>query len=373
MKGPTIRRIPLPGRLLLSAFVAGTLALPGALPDATPQADARPGRGGLIVFSSSRVTRDNPEGDSEIFTMLPNGRGVKQLTRNDAADVRPAWSPDGQQIAFASNRDGVADEDGDLTLELYVMRANGSGQARITENADFEDSPDWSPDGQQIVFESDRDEDASLGSSSLYVMRADGALPTRITTAPAGSYDSDPAWSPDGEWIAFRRNEPRETPELADFSDEIYVVQPNGAGLSNLTNDSAHDEAPAWSPDGERIAFFSSRDDAENGDLFVMDADGANVTRLTNHPEFEYNPSWSPDGGRITFDRYDATGENSNLFVMRADGADVRQITDDPADEGNPDWGKKKGQRDHKGKRDKAGGKHHGKKSHGGSQRGRHH
>ena len=96
-----------------------------------------------------------------------------------------------------------------------------------------------------------------------------------------------------------------------------------GTGVTRLTVNDASDAVPAWSPDGTKIAFASSRDDPENldHDLFVMDADGGNVTKVAGGPRTEQNPSWSPNGRRIAFDRADL------IFTVRSDGTDLKKLT----------------------------------------------
>lgn len=127
--------------------------------------------GERIAFSSRR------DGDFEIYVMNADGTGLARLTDNDAADKHPAWSPDGQRIAFDSNRDG--------TWEIYVMNADGDGLARLTYD-DADDGsfwalrPVWSPDGKRIAFHSKRD-----GNWEIYVMSA-GGEPVRASTRPAG-------------------------------------------------------------------------------------------------------------------------------------------------------------------------------------------
>ena len=173
----------------------------------------------------------------------------------------------------------------------------------------------------KIAFESSRN-----SNQDIYVMDADGSNSTRLTNHPAS--DVNPAWSPDGTKIAF-------VSSRAGFgNDEIYVMNADGSNPIRLTNEDAGDYEPAWSPDGTRIAFGSSRDG--NDEIYVMDANGSNQTRLTNHPASDYGPAWSPDGTKIAF-ASDRDG-NFEIYVMDADGANQSNRTNNPADDADPTW-----------------------------------
>ena len=141
-----------------------------------------------------------------IYVMDANGKNLVRLTQGPASDRLPAWSPDGTQIAFVSNR-----KDG---LGLYVMDADGSNLINLTQNPDGGDwSPDWAPDGSQIVFQSRRD-----GNDEIYVMDADGSNLINLTQHV--DFDWHPSWSPDGTKIAFASNR--------DGDFEIYVMNTDG-------------------------------------------------------------------------------------------------------------------------------------------------
>ena len=136
-----------------------------------------------------------------------------------------------------------------------------------------------------------------------------------------------PAWSPDGTKVAFTA--------FRHGLGEIYVMNVDGRSQRRLTRNAAHDDHAAWSPDGRRIAFVSMR--AGNAEIYVMNADGTGQTRLTRDPRSDYLPAWSPDGTRIAW-RSDREG-NAEIYVMNADGTEVRRVTNEPRADTAPDWG----------------------------------
>jgi TolB protein len=162
-------------------------------------------------------------------------------------------------------------------------------------------------------------------------MNDDGTSQVRLTTS-AGADDA-PSWSPDGQRIAFR--------SFRDVNSELYVVNRDGTGLSRLTSNSATDIQPAWSSTG-KIAFVSDRDHPA-GEIYVMNADGSNVIRLTQNDSAEASPAWSPDGSMIAFAREVECyyGCTHDIFVMNADGSNVRRLATGWAtyqDHTDPSW-----------------------------------
>jgi len=243
-----------------------------------------------------------------IYVMNADGTGKTRLTRKEYGASFPAWSPDGEQIAFViSSRLFGFDV-------IYVMNADGTNPTRLTNSlAASNQHPIWSPDGQRIAFLSDRD-----SIWEVYVMNVDGTNQTRLTY----NYQNDrctPAWSPDGQHLAF-------VSRHFDGSSQIYVINADGTKQIHLTRDTEYKKwkqawRAAWSPDGEQIAFIRPGEDG----TYVMNADGTHRTRLTDLGSASdscNNPVWSPDGQRIAF-----VSRGINIYVMNADGTNQTRLT----------------------------------------------
>ena len=316
-----------PSPTLPAAFTSPPSDTPRPAPTAFPTPTRAPAASGKIAFASNRG------GDFDIYVMGTDGTGPIQLTSSPAIEESPAWSPDGSRIAFISDRDG--------DVEIYAMDVDGSGQVRLTDSPGFDGDPTWSPDGEHIAFSSLRD-----GNSEIYVMNADGTNPVRLTNNKA--HDWRATWSPDGTQIAFVSER--------DGDAEIYVMNADGTGQTNLTNfafkvdesypdRTSNERDPAWSPDGQRIAFTSDRDsfvddqgsETLNTEIYVMNVNGADQTRLTRHVAWDESPTWSPDSEYIAFiTSVDAGGWE--VYRMNADGSNLANLTINPADDVSPAW-----------------------------------
>ena len=182
--------------------------------------------------------------------MRADGSAERQLTDNAVEDNEPVWSPTGRRIAFS--RDSDPDPDA-ADFEAFDMRPNGSGARQLTDADGFDGGPDYSPDGKQIAFDSERD-----GDPDVFVMERNGDDPRQLTGEdPAeNAVDILAAYSPDGRFIAFSTNRDS-TPTAENF--EIYVMRADGSEETNRTNNPAFEIEPDWQP-------LDDDDDDDEGD-----------------------------------------------------------------------------------------------------------
>jgi len=300
------------GRASIGLIAAtGFLAWVGAAEAAFPVA-----QNGEITYHRY----DNVQFD--VFRMGPTGAGQLDLTNTDGYEVSPSFSPNGQKIAFVRFV-GLHNDD------IFSMNADGTGQVDLTNTPDLaEASPVFSPDGKRIAYSTDDEEPQPV---DIHLMKADGTGQVDLTNT-ATLIEKDPDFSPDGKRIAFSGCEgPR---------CDIYLIAPDGSGLTNLTKTPAgtYDGNPSFSPDGKRVFFQSTV--GGRSEIGVVNADGSGLANLTSSTIDEIAPSVSPDGRLIAYNAIDPASPSDIFTVDAATGGSPADLTNtaSPFREESPNW-----------------------------------
>jgi Tol biopolymer transport system component len=267
--------------------------------------------GKLVVFQSDE------SGNMDINLADLQNETIVRLTSEVSDDTSPKWSPNGKQIAFVSDRDG--------NNEVYSMDVDGTNLTRVTSNKNEDELGDWSPDSAWLVFSSAGNE----AEQGLWLRNPNGINLVRLTS----DQDRDPAWSRDGNHIAFVRGE-------GDDQD-VYIVSKSKDGtwhgelqVTQVTRNDVVDKDPAWAPNGKSIVLVSARDG--NSEIYAIQFKGSGLRRLTNNAAEDLMPAWDPSGERIAFvSRLYGEGE---IIVMNADGAGQRRLTNNDAEDWSPRW-----------------------------------
>lgn len=221
--------------------------------------------------------------------------------------VAASGATNGGSLVFTSLRSGTA--------ALYVAGGDGTGARPLTTAGAgaYQGDVAWSPDGSRVVF--------TCGNFELCVAAADGSGAARLTTSTwpsAWSYDFEPAWSPDGARIVF-------SSKRGGASADLWIVNADGTGLGKLVGGVTEEGNPEWSPDGLRIAY--GRETHDGSDLYVINADGTGARQLTSAKAYEADPDWSPDGTTIAYERGKADSFASEIWLMSSSGGGERRLT----------------------------------------------
>ncbi len=252
------------------------------------------------------------------FTSRSEPPRVTRLTTDGHLKERPAWSPDGNTLAFTRHQGA--------TIFLFLRSADGKDERRLTKREAPEYDACWSPDGKRLAFAYDNAM-PNQGDIEVYSIGVDGEGLQPVAVSPGKlTHEEWPAWSPDGELLAFS--------STREGNQEIHICRPDGQEIKRLTSDPAIDAHPCWSPDSKRIVFSTGR--WGGLELAVMNADGSNLTRLTESRGLDDYPAWSPNGQRIAF----TSNRDGNLeiYTMDADGKNLRNETQSPAIDNFPTW-----------------------------------
>ena len=266
-----------PGEVLAGSDPGYELVYASGFPAVSPD--------GRRLVVSERTGRGRPDDRAALAVWNTDGTDPRRIFRAEGSVLAPQWSFDGEWIVFGVGNYFLART---RPAHLMMVRADGSGGRVLTTGEGNAGFPSFSPDGTEVVYRFWSDKAGGLRIVTL----ADGKVRTLTT-----GYDNFPVWSPRGDRIVFSR--------LADDDFDIYTMRPDGSGVTRLTTSPGNDSHPAWSADGAHILFSSSRfgfkDEAPMadipqpyGELFIMNADGSEQRALTDNRWEEGTPAWQP-------------------------------------------------------------------------------
>lgn len=264
------------------------------------------------IFDTEIAFVSTSSGTKEIYISEFDGYDIRRVTHNNSITLTPAWSSDGQWIAYTSyargkpdlyikhlkeKRGSVVSEMGvnitpawrpnkfelAATLsfsgdpEIYLLTGTGKVIKRLTYNKGIDVSPAWSPDGKKMAFVSKR-----AGTPQIYIKNLDSGQDNRLTFQ--GNYNTQPSWSPKGDKIAYS--------SMEGGLNNIFVIGIDGKGPIQLTHNEGDNEAPSWSPDGNLIVFSSTREGPSK--IYIMTSYGTDQRRLLDSKGQQTEPKWSP-------------------------------------------------------------------------------
>ena len=248
---------------------------------------------------------------------------------HDGTLAHPVWAPDGT-IVFDTERAG--------NRHLFRVATDGSGLTQVTkEQGAAEMSASFSLDGSRIAYEHySCVEERDFG---IHIAASDGTGPVALNEPfplHSRASEGDPAFSPDGETVAFVRS-------ADDTHGALWVVPAAGGEARRLTSDDVGAAFPRWSPDGERILFGGRRSSsgAEDFALLVVAAGGGEPRRvLVPDGTMQFQGDWSPDGTKIVFDAYQTGWDHDELRIAASDGTQVRTLwVGNQSEAETPHWG----------------------------------
>jgi Tol biopolymer transport system component len=240
--------------------------------------------------------------DGKVISRLVKAERSGDLESLHSYNSGLTWSPDGEQLAFVGKSDG-------RDVLLIYEADSGKRKRKIDLEMEGMRNPSWSPDGSKIAFDGNKN-----GITDIYVYEIESKNLTRLMQDRYD--DNDPSWSPDGRYIAFSSDRPIAVEDTAGFAFgeyNIYIFDTNDDTMRRVASSQYRDSQPAYSPDGNRIAFVSNRNGIDNIYLYEVQTDS--TFPITDIISGAFSPSWSPDGDQIAFSSFFDYGYD--IYVLK--------------------------------------------------------
>lgn len=244
-------------------------------------------------------------GKKEIYTMNFDGTEAKQVTSHRSIALAPDWSPDGNKIVYSLYTRHTKNV---KNIDLYEYDFKTSKARLLSNRTGINSGASYAPNGKKIALTM-----SFLGNPEIFTMDLSNQTVSRLTNA--AGFDVDPSWSPDGNRLAYVSSK--------SGKPMVYTVDIDGTNDKRLTFAGRYNATPSWSKQNNKIAFAGWIDSVF--DIFIMNPDGTNIERLTKGQGNNEDPHFSPDGNFIVFSS--SRAGKKNIYVMNIDGTFTKRLT----------------------------------------------